>query len=314
VANTVLAVTSLSRPVLIPVLDDNSDPAGGTLHVTSVSAPTDGTAVLNADGSVTYTPRVGFSGVNVFTYRLQNDQGGTADGVISVAVGLSPNAAFVASIYAEILGREPDPVGAKADLQVQDAAITPQDIDDARRAIIEGIRNSDESHEKQVTKLYQELLGRDPDQGGLDDKLALLKRPGATIDDVRANLLTSDEYRKNHPNYVADLYKALLKRQADPEGLKVFNDLLAKGGKPIDVVRGIMESDEALKLGITDVYKKYLGRQPEDADLQNILKFVKPNAQQKAAAVDVGVRSGLVNVEDGVAASKEFFNKLLPGK
>ncbi len=63
------ASTFKNTPVTINVLGNDSDADGDALSVTSLTAPAHGTAVLNADGTITYTPNTGFSGTDTFTYR-----------------------------------------------------------------------------------------------------------------------------------------------------------------------------------------------------------------------------------------------------
>jgi hypothetical protein len=58
------------------VLGNDTDADGNALTSVLVSGPSDGTLVLNADGSFTYTPDSGFAGPDSFTYKA-ND--GTAD-------------------------------------------------------------------------------------------------------------------------------------------------------------------------------------------------------------------------------------------
>ncbi|MFB0536122.1 MAG: FG-GAP-like repeat-containing protein, partial [Anaerolineae bacterium] len=50
--------------------------------VTVVGAPANGAAVVNADGTITYTPNPGFSGVDTFTYSVE---GSTATVTVNVA-------------------------------------------------------------------------------------------------------------------------------------------------------------------------------------------------------------------------------------
>jgi gliding motility-associated-like protein len=63
--------TPEATPVVITVLNNDSDPDGNnTIHVTNISQPVNGTAVLNPNGTVTYTPNAGFYGTDVFTYTI----------------------------------------------------------------------------------------------------------------------------------------------------------------------------------------------------------------------------------------------------
>jgi Bacterial Ig domain len=61
--------TFKNTAVTIDVLANDSDADGDPLSVTSLGAPGHGTASLNADGTVTYSPNAGFSGTDTFTYR-----------------------------------------------------------------------------------------------------------------------------------------------------------------------------------------------------------------------------------------------------
>lgn len=104
------ASTSAGTPVTIPVLDNDScvgecDPASVTL-----TAPANGTAGANADGTVTYTPAASFQGTDSFTYTVRDTTTGTQvsnSATVTVTVGAAP----------------PPP----APVAVNDTATTPQD-------------------------------------------------------------------------------------------------------------------------------------------------------------------------------------------
>jgi hypothetical protein len=64
------ASTSKVAAVIIAVLANDSDPDKDPLTVIGLSQPTNGTIVLNANGTITYTPRKGFTGIDSFTYKL----------------------------------------------------------------------------------------------------------------------------------------------------------------------------------------------------------------------------------------------------
>jgi outer membrane protein OmpA-like peptidoglycan-associated protein len=90
------AQTPPATPVRIPVLGNDSDPDGDGLSVTSVSTPAHGAAVINSDGTLTYTPAVGFEGSDVFSYVVSDGRGGTATAQVTVQVGAGANAPPVA--------------------------------------------------------------------------------------------------------------------------------------------------------------------------------------------------------------------------
>ncbi len=76
------------------VLANDSDPRHDPLHVLGIrDGPTHGAAIPNADGSVTYSPDLGFTGVDAFTYIVSDGRGGTATARVIVTVpNTAPNA------------------------------------------------------------------------------------------------------------------------------------------------------------------------------------------------------------------------------
>jgi large repetitive protein len=79
------AMTAEDSPVIIPVLGNDTDPDGDPLTVTTASA-TNGTVVINADGTITYTPRANFNGTDTITYAISDGQGGTSQATVTVTV------------------------------------------------------------------------------------------------------------------------------------------------------------------------------------------------------------------------------------
>lgn len=72
-------------PIVRNVQDNDIDVDGDTLRSTRVSGPTNGTLVLNTNGSFTYTPNAGFGGTDSFTYSL-SDGTGTANDTATVSL------------------------------------------------------------------------------------------------------------------------------------------------------------------------------------------------------------------------------------
>ena len=83
------AFVNANGSVIIPVLTNDSDPEGDALSVSSVSAAAHGVAVINANGTVTYTPTAGYSGSDSFIYTVQDAFGASATASVSLVVGLS---------------------------------------------------------------------------------------------------------------------------------------------------------------------------------------------------------------------------------
>jgi VCBS repeat-containing protein len=80
------AVADQDNPITIAVLANDYDPDGDNFSLTSVSSPTNGTATINSDGTVTYLPNQGFTGTDTFTYTITDSVGSTATATVTVAI------------------------------------------------------------------------------------------------------------------------------------------------------------------------------------------------------------------------------------
>ncbi len=69
----------------IDVLANDSDPEGDPLTVTTATAP-NGTVVINADNTLTYTPDPGFVGADSISYIISDGNGNTDVGSVAVTV------------------------------------------------------------------------------------------------------------------------------------------------------------------------------------------------------------------------------------
>ena len=88
-------VTDEDTPVVITVLDDDSDPDGHDFAISDTTDPANGSIVVNPDGTITYTPDPGFVGVDTFTYTICE-----LDGVVNgiPATGLCDTATVTVTI------------------------------------------------------------------------------------------------------------------------------------------------------------------------------------------------------------------------
>jgi len=78
--------TGRNLPVDIDVRANDSDPDGDALTVDSVTQPQHGSAAIQPDGTVRYTPTSGFEGADSFTYTVGDGRGGEAAASVSVDV------------------------------------------------------------------------------------------------------------------------------------------------------------------------------------------------------------------------------------
>ncbi|WP_435021367.1 Ig-like domain-containing protein [Tundrisphaera sp. TA3] len=92
VADTYLVPQNTPLVVAGPgVLGNDFDPEGTALTAALVAGPTNGTLVLNPDGSFTYTPNAGFVGTDSFTYLASDgvNASGPAGVTINVAAAVT---------------------------------------------------------------------------------------------------------------------------------------------------------------------------------------------------------------------------------
>ena len=80
------ADTEEASPVTVFVLANDLDVDGDTLTITSVGEAMNGTVVDNQDGTLIYTPYLGFTGNDGFSYTISDGNAGTATANVSVTV------------------------------------------------------------------------------------------------------------------------------------------------------------------------------------------------------------------------------------
>lgn len=89
--------TAFNTPIpIINVVGNDSDPDGDAISITQINGQAasvgnpitvpNGTATLNADGSISFTPANGYSGTTTFPYTISDGNGGTASADVTVTV------------------------------------------------------------------------------------------------------------------------------------------------------------------------------------------------------------------------------------
>jgi Bacterial Ig domain len=81
-----METTSENTPVIISILDNDVDSDGDSIGVIVVGTPSSGTAIINENGTITYTPNNGFVGSDSFTYVIADGEGGFSAAVVMVFV------------------------------------------------------------------------------------------------------------------------------------------------------------------------------------------------------------------------------------
>ena len=87
------ATTDFGQQVIIDVTANDTDVENDTITVSSISTlPGNGTAVIEPDGRISYTPNTGFFGLDSFRYIAEDGNGGTTASIlVSVTVNEPPN-------------------------------------------------------------------------------------------------------------------------------------------------------------------------------------------------------------------------------
>src|SRR5438093_926211 len=86
-ANDDTATTAEDTPVTIAVVANDTDLDGDTLTVTLIQTPpSHGTAVLNPDSTITYTPASNYNGSDLFAYTVIDGHGGSDTASVNITV------------------------------------------------------------------------------------------------------------------------------------------------------------------------------------------------------------------------------------
>ena len=88
IANDDADSTPEDTPVTTPVLANDFD-TDGTLDVTSVTiitAPSNGSTTVNADGSITYEPDSNYFGIDTYVYQVCDDDGACDQATVTITI------------------------------------------------------------------------------------------------------------------------------------------------------------------------------------------------------------------------------------
>ncbi len=91
VANADTNTTEVNVPVNGTVTSNDYDPDGDDFSVTSNTDPSNGTVVVNPDGTYTYTPNLDFTGEDTFTYTICEDANPTICDTATVTIQVIPD-------------------------------------------------------------------------------------------------------------------------------------------------------------------------------------------------------------------------------
>ena len=177
------------------------------------------------------------------------------------------DAAFVCTLYQDVLGRAADAAG----LGTYEAQLS---AGTSRNVVAEELLSSTEHRRDLISLYYQQYLGRLADSGGFATFLTLFTR-GADDENVQAAILGSTEFANRSggsaSGFVGALYEDLLNRPADPGGLATFTGQLATGTTRTTVAEELLTSPEYRSDLIASYYQAYLGRPADGGGIGTFL-------------------------------------------
>jgi hypothetical protein len=209
-------------------------------------------------------------------------------------VGIAPHAAFVDQVFMDLLGRSADPNAMNLFVEQLDRGAMSR-MDFARLMM-----SSPEYRTKLVQGWFHQFLGRDADpealsffQGALDD--------GASNGILIGLLVSSDEYFEvraggDEQILIGLLLPAILGRDATPEELNSFTEMLDGGATHQDIAMLLLSSQEYRMHLVQGWYQQFLGR---DADPTGLTLFT--GELDGDGSVDVAVQAQIIG-------SQEYFD------
>ena len=78
--------TPMDQPVTAHVLDNDTDPNGEPLCLVMIKGPEEGTAVARRDGTITFTPAPGFTGMVAIRYLAEDPHGASSAATLMIMV------------------------------------------------------------------------------------------------------------------------------------------------------------------------------------------------------------------------------------
>ncbi|MEM7323121.1 MAG: DUF4214 domain-containing protein [Actinomycetota bacterium] len=170
------------------------------------------------------------------------------------------DARFVSAIHRLFNGQDPSVV-------TLDLDVTRLEQGSDRVDLTAAMARSDHWSGSSLDQMYRDVLGREPDAEGRAYWLGEVAA-GLNLQDLGTYFYGSQEYAGaagSTEAYVVGLYRALLGREPDNEGLTYWTDLLDSGSAaPPDVANGFYASVESRRDRAAALYQRILGTPPAD--------------------------------------------------
>lgn len=202
---------------------------------------------------------------------------------------------FLPKLYQDILGRAPDNDGLNSwisKLTDSTSPLTPAQV-------TAGFINSLEYRTNRIQSLYQTVLSRSADTGGLNSWLAYLAA-GNTVEQMQSQFYGSQEFALKHGNtttgVITGLYQVLLHRDPDPSGLASWTSQVNSGSTIAQVAYKIIRAPEGLTTSVTRIYQLYLHRNPDSSGLAHWSALLGQTGKSET------------DIVSGIMSASEYFN------
>ena len=305
VTNKSIPVITWAAPAAITegtALSSTQLDATANVPGTFVYSPAAGTV----PGAGTHTLSVTFTPTNATSYASI-----TANQTLTV---LSANQVFLQRLYLRVLGRPADPDGLSSFLSAMSGGNTRSDI-------YGDLIGSTEFSAREIDpaiRLYQAALARSPDYAGLQNWSKALQAGALTLDAAADQFAASAEFAATYgtldnTQFVQQLYRNVLGREADPTGLANWVGLLAGGASRGTVVVGFSESAEfthkmSTQVEILRLFFLLQQRMPTPAELQAAIALLQGDGQTDTLFTQA-YPSGMADTDYVQAAFRGFLRR-----
>jgi hypothetical protein len=196
----------------------------------------------------------------------------------ALAASHSGHAAFVRSLYRDMMGRDGDEAGVRSWTE----ALTERGF--SRRRVSAGFANSVEYRRLVIRQAYQQVLNRAPDPGGLTHWMTALSTGSVRLDTIRPALMTSKEFYlrggSSDTAFVNNVYQAALGRSATAAEVTYWSAVRQRSGARA-VLGAVWGSAEAAMRRVGQAYQYYLGRTSARAEREYWLPVVAGSGDER---------------------------------
>ncbi len=191
---------------------------------------------------------------------------------------------LVRALYADMLQRDVDPTG----LSTWSAALLGGT---GASFLGDQIAHSAEYVQRRVADAYAQVLGRDPDPTGMATWSAAIMSGRLRVEDLRGQLIQSDEYYARAGGadaaYVQALYRDILHRDPAPEEVAGWVAQIAPRGRGV-VSNGVWRSLESAQLRVSEAFRTYLGRTADPTGLSTWAPYWQAHGEDALRAMVIG--------------------------